>query len=95
MSGRIRDSLRRRIDGSVSRPESVRVRYTGFKEGRLESESRYRGSKRRKKGLMGPSGSFYEFRQHGGSSKSQWVEVHAPEDVEAFEEAEEFEVERE
>lgn len=94
MSGEVRNSLRRRIDGSVGRPESVRVRYTAFKEGRIESASRYRGSKRRQKGMVGPSGTSYRFRQRGGSTNSQWVEVHHPEDMEAFEQAEDYEVER-
>lgn len=95
MSDGIRNSLRQRIDGSVGRPESVQVRYTGFREGRIESASRYRGSKRREKGVVSPSGSSYRFRQRGGSTKSQWVEVHHPEDVAAFEEDEDYEVKSE
>lgn len=96
MSGNIRDSLRRRIDGSVSRTGSVQVRYTGFKEGHHEQEGiRTKAPRRRTNGLIGPSGTHYEFRQVGGGTKSQWITVHNQEDMEAFEESDEYEVRRE
>jgi len=92
-SGNVSDRLARRISGGGSRSRSsAQVRYTAFPEGRHESNVRTRTSKRRSKGMIGPSGSHYRFRQKAGGSKSQWINVHDSDDLEYFEESDEFEV---
>lgn len=95
-AGNVREELAQRISGGVSRSRrSAQVRYTGFPDGKHESGMRTKTGKRRTKGILTPSGSHFQFRQKAGGPKSQWISVSSPEDIEFFEESENYEVRRE
>lgn len=87
------DGVLGREDG---RNAEARVRFVGFSEREAGRESLFSSPKLQRKGVTGPSGKFYKFRQQGRptNSKSQWLPVRATEDVEYFEEREAFEVRR-
>lgn len=90
----IRDSLRRKITGKGDRRVAWQVRYVGFPEvdDEVDSGMWSKAPKRRTKGLV-VEGSHFTFRQKRGG-KSQWVTVHNPRALEAFEQADNFEIRR-
>ena len=90
-----------------SQKKIARVRYTGWEDRELPeaSSSNDDGDNvftsrdanprpRRTKSITGPSGRRYKFRGYLGRS-SQWLPVYDFEDLDAFHESDEYEVERE
>lgn len=79
--------IRKGVLGRESREEAIaRVRYTGVSPGEQDRESLFSSGKLRRKGTTGPSRHYYTFRQNGRpiKTKSQWLPVRTPEDMEYF-----------
>jgi hypothetical protein len=93
-----RQKLRRldsRLDTGAANGQVARVRYTGFPDPDERDNSGIRIKTRRTKSVTGPSGRRYTFRD--GRGTSQWLPINrsCQEDVEAFKETEDFEVDTE